>query len=72
MIYEHLGIPENLLSPIYLKINTLLIHSLHSHRILWTCLAKLKSLDFTNYRVKFWYALHAYAVSDGCSTDFRY
>lgn len=31
MIYEHLGIWENLLIPIYLKINTLLIYSLHSH-----------------------------------------
>lgn len=31
MIYEHLGIQENLLILIYLKINTLLIYSLHSH-----------------------------------------
>lgn len=31
MIYERLGIWENLLIPIYLKINTLLIYSLHSH-----------------------------------------
>lgn len=31
MIYEHLGIRENLLIPIYWKINTLLIYSIHSH-----------------------------------------
>lgn len=60
MIYGHLGIRENLLFPIYLKINTLFIFFiLMQHRILRDCLAKLKSLDFTNYRVRFWYPLHA-------------
>lgn len=31
MIYEHFGVRENLPIPIYLKINTLLIYSLHFH-----------------------------------------